>query len=241
MVRQNKIWEDIVQAEELYRPNQVKIISEDYYNESVAAKTTVFLTKMRDLLHSHHEHLQAKRRDIVETVLKSIRSQWAATRQHLLDLVAAWTKEGEQREVAHFLETGEAQLSGELIEMGAKMETKREELETYRVRVEQMRREQKVIDEDEIVERSYAIKRLLREIWEKNYECQIGELTQESSRIGGGIDPAGYSYSQFALEVQRLHLQIDRMFVHLRRIEPRKEEKPEEVKKTKEVMTEPVQ
>lgn len=109
------------------------------------------------------------------------------------------------------------------------------------MRVEQMRREQKVIDEDEIVERSYAIKRLLKEIWEKNYECQIGELTQESIRIGGGIDPAGYSYSQFALEVQRLHLQTDRMFVHLRRIEPRKEEKVEEVKKTKEVMTEPIQ
>lgn len=125
MVRQNKIWEDIVQAEELYRPNQVKIISEDYYNESVAAKTTVFLTKMRDLLHSHHEQLQAKRRDIVEAVLKSIRNQWAATRHHLLDLVAAWTKEGEQREIAHFLETGETHLSGELIEMGGKMETKR--------------------------------------------------------------------------------------------------------------------
>lgn len=155
-------------------------MSDEYYNESVPHQTLAFLDRLRAILLREEEGLLERRRGKLQAELGSIRGEFARLREQLLAVVQEWARRAEEAEVAAFVQAGEMGVSGEVLELAARVAARREEIEQRTAELREGLAQSQLTAREEALRRNHLLKRVVREVWARDYEHEVAQLQEEA-------------------------------------------------------------
>lgn len=110
-----------------------------------------------------------KRKAHMQTVLDSIRTEFASIRNELVAAVEEWCRRVEEEELSYFVKKGELAISGGIEELTARVTTRREEIEGKISELNLGLAQSHLVNKEEALKRNYLVKRVVKEVWSRDY------------------------------------------------------------------------
>ena len=92
MLKQIEIWNTLNENTD----KRIKVISDEYYHETVAVTTSTFLNEMKEVVLSCQEKIRQKRKALITETTMAIREEWEKIRLSLIDTVHHWCKNSQE-------------------------------------------------------------------------------------------------------------------------------------------------
>jgi hypothetical protein len=94
--------------------------------------------------------------------------------------VQEWCRRTEEAEVEDFVQRGELTVSGEMLELTARLAARREEIEQRIAELNEGLTQSQLTAREEALRRNHLVKRAVKQVWARDYEHEVSQLQEEA-------------------------------------------------------------